>query len=562
MAKPNPDYRTDTLFCPLNKGKRLQVVELVLAMRRCAKREARLQWQQFFSGGWSGFQSVAKQGWSRPWTQDETLTVSHGQMVMSQVAASLQGHFGNVKNTYAELVAGSALPPNIRHQLHFINKIDGWFLGCPISLSQRVSELNAKTGQVQEASRKIVISAEVRHLAKVIIRKALSMHRRPHFKAFQPQIDQRSCLIQSAHTAQHQLWLVLGQRKAGARLNLPLQVHPGFLARQDKVNADQAIQFVQPTQSTTSQSIPGIPVKPAKARNPYPSRFALAKTVRLILSEDHTSVSVATATDMREAFEQSRASYQVKTPVLALDAGLCTFLASHEGDLLGRGWIETLSKIDRILTGIARHRQARGLPIKSERYVFHSNRLRGYLKTEVNRIFNRLVKTKAPGHLVLEALDFSNARLSRRLNRLIRNFGQRLIREKLLDLEKQFGITSEFRNPAYTSKQCHACGYIDDRNRSSQARFHCRFCNKKIHADVNGARVLFGRRSTEASSRNTRHRVRSALIEQTMLFNERFTRPRGGPADPRFSNPYFKGWAGGVRSPEAGMLPSPCLALA
>ena len=505
---------------------------------------------------------MAKQGWSRPWTQDETLTVSHGQMVMSQVAASLQGYFGNVKNTYTELVAGSSLPPNIRHQLHFINKIDGWFLDCPISLSQRASELNAKTGHVREGLRKVVISPEVRHLARVIIRKAFSMHRRPHFKAFQPQIDQRSCLIQSAHTAQHQLWLVLGQRKAGARLNLPLQVHPGFLARQDKANAAQAIQLAQPAQSTASQSIPGIPVKPAKERNPHPSHFALAKTVRLILSEDHASVSVAVATDMREAFEQSRAHYQVKTPVLALDAGLCTFLASHEGDLLGRGWIETLSRIDRILTGIARHRQARGFPVKSERYVYHGNRLRGYLKTEVNRIFNRLVITKAPGHLVLEALDFSNARLSRRLNRLIRNFGQRLITEKLRELEKQFGITSEFRNAAYTSKQCHACGYIDDRNRSSQSQFHCRFCNKKIHADVNGARVLFGRRSTEASSRNPRYRVRSTLIEQTRLFNERFTRPRGGPADPRLFNPYFKEWAEGVRSPEAGMSPSSCFALA
>ena len=550
MGKPSPDYRTDTLFCPLNPGKRMRVVELVLAMRRCAKREASLQWQQFFKRGWNGFEATAREGWSRPWTQDQTLTVSHGQMVMSQVAGSLQGYLGNVKNTYAELVAGSTLPPLARHQLYFINKKNAWFWACPVSLAQMFPETEPKTGRVREVARKIVVSAEVRHLAKVLIRKALSMHRRPHFKAFQPQIDQRSCLIQQAHTAQHDLWLVLGQRTAGPRLNLPLQVHAGFLARQNIVNTAQS---VSPVQVGSSQETPA---KTAKERNLYPSHFALAKTVRLILSENHQSVSVAVATDMREAFEQSRANYRVKTPALALDAGLCTFLASHEGDLLGRGWIETLSRIDRILTGIARHRQARGLPVKSERYVYHANRLRGYLKTEVNRIFNRLVKTKAPGHLVLEALDFSNARLSRRLNRLIRNFGQRLIREKLLDLEKQFGITSEFRNPAYTSKQCHSCGYIDDRNRSSQSEFHCRFCNKKVHADVNGARVLFGRRSTEASSRNPRYRVRSTLIEQTRLFNERFTRPRGGPADPRFSNPYFKDWAGGVRSSEAEMPPS------
>jgi hypothetical protein len=58
---------------------------------------------------------MAAKGWNRPWVASGILTTSHGQMVMAQVAASLQGYFGNVMNTYAGLVSGSTLNPTIRH---------------------------------------------------------------------------------------------------------------------------------------------------------------------------------------------------------------------------------------------------------------------------------------------------------------------------------------------------------------------------------------------------------------------------------------------------------------
>jgi putative transposase len=42
-------------------------------------------------------------------------------------------------------------------------------------------------------------------------------------------------------------------------------------------------------------------------------------------------------------------------------------------------------------------------------------------------------------------------------------------------------------DPAYTSQTCHACGYIDKRNRRSQAVFHCGRCDFVGHADHNAA---------------------------------------------------------------------------
>jgi putative transposase len=161
----------------------------------------------------------------------------------------------------------------------------------------------------------------------------------------------------------------------------------------------------------------------------------------------------------------------------------------------------------------------------------------------VNRTFNKIVAIQAPAHLILEVLDFCNSRLSKRLNRLLRNFGQGLIRQKLKELEERYGITHEFREAAYTSKECFSCGYVDARNRPSQAVFCCQFCGLKLHADVNAARVSERQRLAPAMYTATRTRIELTLRDRVRAFTERFTRPRGGPADPRWDNPYFADWA-------------------
>lgn len=43
---------------------------------------------------------------------------------------------------------------------------------------------------------------------------------------------------------------------------------------------------------------------------------------------------------------------------------------------------------------------------------------------------------------------------------------------------------------------------------------------------------------------------RRLLVQRVSAFNERYTRLRGGPADPRHSNPYYKEWSAKVRSPD------------
>ncbi|MGV0810325.1 transposase [Mycolicibacterium boenickei] len=61
----------------------------------------------------------------------------------------------------------------------------------------------------------------------------------------------------------------------------------------------------------------------------------------------------------------------------------------------------------------------------------------------------------------------------------------------------QAGVPIIAVDPAYTSQRCTACGHIDRRNRTSQARFVCRDCGYTAeHADILGADNIAHRAAT------------------------------------------------------------------
>ena len=52
------------------------------------------------------------------------------------------------------------------------------------------------------------------------------------------------------------------------------------------------------------------------------------------------------------------------------------------------------------------------------------------------------------------------------------------------------GVSVLFVDPRNTSRTCHRCGFVDKRNRRSQAEFSCLRCGHTLHADLNAARNL------------------------------------------------------------------------
>ena len=87
----------------------------------------------------------------------------------------------------------------------------------------------------------------------------------------------------------------------------------------------------------------------------------------------------------------------------------------------------------------ARQQRAGRKPRDSRRYRALVEDVRGFLRTEVGRVLNRLVEQGKPWELVLERLDFRHCDLSPRLNAILRNCGRSIIQDKLRDLKERFG---------------------------------------------------------------------------------------------------------------------------
>ena len=565
----SPDYLAYTVPCPLNAGKLAQVEAFVNRWRELAGREAAWQWQRFFqTRAMEGFEASARQGWSRPWVGSGESSVTLAQQVMAQVAGQLKGHLGNVQNTFVELVAKSALSSDDKHRLFVLNRCKLWLAPCAV-----------KSPIKGEAH----LSQAIQALGRQVFRKALSMHQRPNFRHYHPQLDQRSVKLSPSQGTRFPWWATVSTLEAGKTLHLPVAVWPALettiaatshalaplaaeahRAKREKAAAQRAAKGLAPVD------------KPHTPRANH--RCSLPHTVRLILRPATPSLprgkqtlSLGLVVDHQALRAQARESYRpIPGKVVAFDLGLATFLATSDGDLLGRGWMDKIERWDQVLLGIARGQQKRGLPVRTPRYRALTQRLDGFLKTEVFRIVNAWVDRVRPEKIVREALDFHrHPQLSKRMNRLLSRFGKRYLEQALQRLEATHGIAVETREAAYSSQQCARCGYTDEKNRSTQSAFRCRFCGNRCHADVNAARVVRDRRSVTVSpsTKASRRRVLQTQVTAFQAAHPCLPRPvsargqplaRGRRDDPRWGNPYFQHvltnlWDSGKPHPTIGV---------
>jgi putative transposase len=85
-----------------------------------------------------------------------------------------------------------------------------------------------------------------------------------------------------------------------------------------------------------------------------------------------------------------------------------------------------------------------------------------------------------------------NVAHKRGLNRAILDKGWHRLELALASAARYTGSHIIKVSPAYTSQRCHACGFITEGNRESQAIFRCKNpgCGNTDHADVNAAKNI------------------------------------------------------------------------
>jgi len=247
--------------------------------------------------------------------------------------------------------------------------------------------------------------------------------------------------------------------------------------------------------------------------------------------------------EIKRVKELKKKNYTPITESIAIDLGLTPLFATDKGDLFGRNFIEKLKEFDRKITNRMAYLQKNNTkPSSDKKYRELVRKFREFVKNEINRLLNRLLEIYKPAKIIVEKLDFRSPELSKRLNRLIQNFGRRFVREKLKRFEELYSIQVIEVNSAYTSQECSSCGYVDKNNRKDTQVFECKACKLQINAQVNGARNI-GRRSSLADIVKPHTPKKKLLQILIKRYLERYNGCNSPPVD-LLKNPYFRDFLG------------------
>jgi putative transposase len=457
----------------LNPGKRRQVSLVMAEWQRTAIAAFDWYWQPFLRGGL--FNPRMPVSGPKSTFPDTRLVTSQKDLLLRAVSGQAQGWASNLANRLTRAIVRSAADEGLRHQLLWINSMRAWLL----PYREQVALLNG------HPSRKLsALTPAASRLMRKMVRCYLTRFKLPDPTHLPVQFNVNSATFGRRQTsaspwAEH--WLRASTLERGVKVELPLMAnayaesHKGETAKTFALEQRNGELFV-------------VAVK----------KFA------------------PTPWDV----------HRVET--LAIDLGLRNLMATSEGDLRGIDFLDKLQRYDRQLIAIQRGLQEAGVRRLGQcgRFRRHVERIRGFLKTEMQTHLRFLLERHRPRRVVIEALLFTGAstsgRLSRRMNRLLRRFGQRYFAETLKQASDEFGFELVTVDPAFTSQTCHRCGFVHANNRTA-SRFGCLACRHEAHADVNAGKNLRRRSATEASPSYVSRDIRwkQALTEWAFHFGAR-----------------------------------------
>ena len=121
-----------------------------------------------------------------------------------------------------------------------------------------------------------------------------------------------------------------------------------------------------------------------------------------------------------------------------------------------------------------------------ERYANKSHNLSMTINHEWSKfIVETAVKNKCG---VIQMEDLSGIKASRQ--NFLGNWTYYDLQQKIMYKAEEKGIKVIKVEPSYTSQMCPVCGYINKRNRATQAEFSCLECGHTANADYNAARNI------------------------------------------------------------------------
>ena len=472
--------RTYKLKHSINQGKQSKILTLLKEYRKVSDEIANRQWRYFYKNGRFNRDLEVNSIKSR-------LSKRYRQTAQYQVVAQLESYLGNRQNEFRDYIKSSNFDKETKVKLYYINKYKNWF-------SQSIKMQNRE------------IDEEIIKLSRRVIKNIFKKNRKPNLKFCNMALDAKVMEItpngikkvkkskklkdengelilnksgnpkvktytqkQDRKQSSFDYWIKLSTLEKGKKIYLPLSTNSYFKGIDGEISNFIQINFQQDIDKIDGE-------RPLATRhqieyNNYKIDFCLIKNI-----------------------EQEQ--YQPKIDKLALDLGLNNLFATNIGELYGRNFSRLLKEYDKIITLLAQNRQKQKLKTVSKKYKKLINRIKAYLKNEINRVINALIQNNRPKEIIVERLNFTSPKLSKKLNRMLSNFGKSIIEEKFESIKEKYGIVITEVNPAYTSQECSRCGYVEKKNRKRQAKFICGFCGKKQNADINSSKNILARSSS------------------------------------------------------------------
>jgi putative transposase len=188
---------------------------------------------------------------------------------------------------------------------------------------------------------------------------------------------------------------------------------------------------------------------------------------------------------------ERRQSKPATKRVVGVDIGMVKMLATSEGNNYGEISQELRERTEKAKVKRSRKQKLNCcLDRKGKPKVdLTDHKVQAFARNEIGRALNTMLDDLPESTAIaLERLSVGSMRFkSRAMNRWLSAAQLGYIRDRFKFKLDDRAIRYRSVQPAYSSQQCSHCGFIDSKNRLSQAQFKCKACGFESNADLNAS---------------------------------------------------------------------------
>lgn len=387
------------------------------------------------------------------------LSERYKDVIKRQIDGQIKSYISNRKLDFKKYVYNSSLNDEQRKELYKINKNNSWFTSNNL-------------------------------IGRKIFKKILSKNRFPNTKNMNMVLNTKVYKLeenQKTKSCSYHILLNTCKGKRGDRIVIPIKTNTRF----NKILEDK--------------------------------KATISNSITLVFDKIRKNELKSVVLSLKYLVKNTTNEYLKKENVIGLDFGLKNLITTSKGDFMSKNFINKITYYDDRIQKLTKELKTRNKKYKlstNNRYNRLNHKCREFIKNEVCRVINRIIKIHNPDKFVLEDLNFISPKLSKRLNRLLTNCGFTWVKLKLIAVKEDLGIEHQYVNPAYTSQTCNKCNYVDGANRKTQKHFKCKLCGYEKNADINASRNILGRSYDEWFKSNpfaSKFKIKQHILNKCMF---------------------------------------------